>query len=320
MIATWSRRAALIVGLAALSLMAGCSSSTTASALVPKRIVSFGDNISDIGQQSGKKYTVNDGSVNTWVEELATSFSLTVTTSGSGGTAYGRGLARINSNTDVNGNTSALSVTQQIDAFLAKDSFKTDDLVFINGGSNDVVAEMNAVIAGKQTQAQALTNVKKAGTDLATQVMRLVNAGANNVVVLGTYNVGQTPWATAVAKGADLTDLSSKLNEAMLVPIVSQGKHVLYVDITYYLNLVSNPASAPLYGLSNVVDPVCTSIDAGVGIGVGSAKVNSLNCTADTLVSGAVLATYGFADQLNFTPAVNRQLGDYIYGRVRARW
>lgn len=315
----WQRRLALFAGLATLAMLAGCSSSTIASAITPKRIISFGDNISDVGQ-AGAKYTVNDGSVNTWLEQVAKGFSLTVQPSASGGTAYGRGLARISGSTDVNGNPGTLSVTQQIDAFLAKDAFTPDDIVFINGGSNDVVAEMNAVLAGKQTLDQAVANVKQVGTTLAGQVMRLVDRGANYVVVMGTYNVGQTPWAIAVGKQSDLTNLSSKLNESMLVPIVAQGKHVLYVDITYYLNLMTNPASAPIYALNNVIAPICNSMDAGAGIGTGSNKVNSLKCTASTLTDAAALASYGFADELHFTPVVNRMLGDYIYGRVRMRW
>lgn len=315
----WYRRLALLAGLATLVTLASCSSSTIASAITPKRIVSFGDNISDVGQ-TGARYTVNDGTVNTWLEELSKSFSLTVTPSGAGGTAYGRGLARIAGNTDVNGNTGTLSVTQQIDAFLAKNSFTADDIVFINGGGNDVVAEMNAVLAGKQTMDQAITNVKAAGSALAGQVMRLVDSGAQYVVVMGTYNIGQTPWATALSKQAEITNLSSKFNESMLVPIVAQGKHVLYVDITYYLNLITNPASASIYGLTNVIAPICNSVDTGPGIGLGTNKINSLKCTATTLTDSAALATYGFADDLHFTPVVNRMLGDYVYGRVRMRW
>lgn len=315
----WYRRLALLAGLATLALVAGCSSSTIASAITPKRIISFGDNISDVGQ-TGARYTVNDGSVNTWLEQVAKGFSLTVQPSATGGTAYGRGLARISGSTDVNGNPGTLSITQQIDAFLSKDAFTPDDIVFINGGGNDVVAEMNAVLAGKQTMDQAVANVKQVGTTLAGQVMRLVDRGANYVVVMGTYNMGQTPWAIAVGKQAELTNLSSKLNESMLVPIVAQGKHVLYVDITYYLNLMTNPASAPIYALNNVIAPICNSMDTGVGIGTGSNKVNSLKCTASTLTDAAALATYGFADELHFTPVVNRMLGDYIYGRVRMRW
>jgi phospholipase/lecithinase/hemolysin len=320
MISTWSRRAALIAAGAALSLLAGCGSSTTASALVPSRVISFGDAFSDVGQSAGAKYTVNDGSVNNWLSEVALSFGLTVTPSSSGGTGYARGLARVAGTTDAVGNTGTLSVTQQVDAFLAGDQFGANDVVFINGGVSDIVAEMNAVTAGTQTQAQMLSNVKKAGSDLAGQVIRLVDGGAPYVVVLGSYNLGQTPWATSIGQNALLKDMSTKFNEAMLVPIVAMGKHVLYVDATYYLNLVSNTTSASYYGLNNAVDPVCTSVDVGKGIGVGVNQVNSLLCTANTIVSGATIATYAFADALYFTPVVQRLFGDYAYARVRARW
>jgi phospholipase/lecithinase/hemolysin len=43
-------------------------------------------------------------------------------------------------------------------------------------------------------------------------------------------------------------------------------------------------------------------------------------CTADTIVSGAAIASYAFADKLHFTPVVHRLFGDYAYARVRARW
>ena len=67
MMVSWFRCLALIAGFAGILQLGGCGSSTTASALAPTRIISFGDNVSDVGQHHGQKYTVNDGSVNTWV-------------------------------------------------------------------------------------------------------------------------------------------------------------------------------------------------------------------------------------------------------------
>ena len=326
MIATWSRLTAMIAVGAALSLLAGCGASTTASALTPTRIISFGDAFSDVGQQGGKKYTVNDGSVNNWLNEFANGFGLAVTPSAVGGTGYAQGLARVNTSTNAAGNPGTPSVSQQIDAFLAVDNFGANDVAVINGGVGDIVAEMNAVNAGIETTTQMQTNVQQAGRDLAAQVKRLVASGANYVVVLGTYNLGQTPWATATGQTTLLTDTSTQFNDAMLVPIVSMGKNVLYVDAAYYLNLVSNPLSAPAYGMTNAVDPVCTSVDSGTGIGIGPGQVNSLLCTPSTLVSGATIvggatiANYTFADAMYFTPVVNRLFGDYAYARVRARW
>jgi phospholipase/lecithinase/hemolysin len=320
MIATWSRRAALIAAGAVLSLLAGCGASTTVSGLTPTRIISFGDAFSDVGQQAGMKYTLNDGSVNNWVNTFANSFGLSVTPSNVGGTGYAQGLARVNTSTNAAGKLGTPSVSQQIDAFLAVDNFGPNDVVLIAGGVGDIVAEINSVNAGIQTTTQMQTNVQQAGRDLAALVVRLVASGAKYVAVTGTYNLGQTPWATATGNNTLLTSTSTLFNDAMLVPIVSMGKNVLYVDATYYLNLVSNPLSAPAYGLTNATTPVCTSIDYGTGIGLGTGQVNSLLCTPYTLVSGANPAQYAFADEIYFTPVVQRLFGSYAYSRVRSRW
>ena len=320
MIATWSRRAALIAAGATLSLLAGCGASTTVSGLTPSRVISFGDAFSDLGQRSGMKYTVNDGSVNNWVNTFANSYGLSITPSNIGGTGYAQGLARVNTFTNAAGLLGTPSVSQQIDAFLAADNFGPSDVVIINGGVSDIVAEMNAVNAGIETTNQMQTNVQQAGRDLAAQVVRLVGSGANYVVVVGTYNLGQTPWATATGNATLLTSTSTLFNDAMLVPIVSLGKNVLYVDATYYLNLVSNPLSAPAYGLTNATTPVCTSIDYGTGIGLGSGQVSSLLCTPYTLLGGANPAQYTFADEMYFTPTVHRLFGAYAFSRVRSRW
>ncbi len=320
MIATWPRLATLIAAGAASSLLAGCGSSTTVGALKPARIISFGDAFSDVGQQGGKKYTVNDGSVNNWVNTLANSYGFSMTPSAAGGTGYAHGLARVSTSVNAAGNPGTPSISQQIDQFLAVDNFGANDVVLINGGMSDIVAEMSAVNAGLETTAQMQANVQQAGRDLSTLVKRLVGSGANYVVVLGTYNLGQTPWGVATGRSELLTSISTEFNDAMLVPIVSMGKNVLYVDAAYYLNLASNPLSAPGYGLTDALTPVCTSIDYGPGIGTGTGQVNSLLCNPSTVISGASIANYTFADALHFTPAVHRLFGSYAYQKLAVRW
>ena len=75
---------------------------------------------------------------------------------------------------------------------------------------------------------------RKAGQELATQVRRLVTAGAKHVVVTGTYDLGKTPWATAINQVSLLNDASSRFNEGLLVNIVDLGANVLYVDCLLY--------------------------------------------------------------------------------------
>ncbi|MNV85947.1 hypothetical protein D3C71_1799380 [compost metagenome] len=93
---------------------------------------------------------------------------------------------------------------------------------------------------------------------------------------------------------------------------------MLYVDSAYYVNLyTSSPGS---YGFENATTPVCTSVDATNGIGIGAGQVNSALCNTSTLLSGANQDKYTFADSVYLSPSAQRQFGTYAYDRLRARW
>ncbi|MDU7590123.1 MAG: SGNH/GDSL hydrolase family protein, partial [Acidovorax sp.] len=205
-----------------------------------------------------------------------------------------------------------------IDSFLASNTFTGDDLVMINGGISDVIANMAAVNAGTMTTEQMITASRQAGTDFAAQIRRLVNAGAKYVVVAGTYDLSKTPWATDIGRTTVLNSASSAFNEGLLVGIVDLGANVLYVDLAYYVNLYTSSPSA--YGFENATKAVCTSVDATDGIGIGAGKVNSALCTTSTLLASANQDKYAFADSVYLTPSAQRQFGTYAYDRLRSRW
>ena len=72
--------------------------------------------------------------------------------------------------------------------------------------------------------------------------------------------------------------------------------------------------------MTNSATPVCTSVDAGPGIGVGTGQINSLLCSPSTIGSGVDYGLYVFADKLYLTPVAGRAFGDYVAGRIKARW
>lgn len=317
MAANWMRRTFMVAACASAALLAACGSSTTESAISPQRFIAFGDGMSDVGQK-GSLYTVNDGSVNNWTRQLASGYGQTITTVAAGGKSYATGNARVVTKPDAAGSNTTLTVKEQIDSFLASNSFATTDLVMINGGISDVIANMAAVRAGTMTNEQMITASRQAGTDLATQVRRLVTAGAKYVMVAGTYDLSKTPWATEINQTTLLNSASSAFNEGLLVGIVDLGSNVLYVDLAYYVNLYTSSPSS--YGFDNATTPVCTSVDSSNGIGIGTGKVNSLLCNTSTLLSGANQDKYAFADSVYLTPSAHRQFGTYAYDRLRARW
>lgn len=313
----WLRRAVLVAASAASLLLAGCGSGTIESQLNPARLVVFGDGFADLGQ-TGTRYTVNDGGVDMWTQRLAVDFGLPLATVAAGGTSYATAHARVTIKPDDVGSNATPTVKEQIDTFLATGVIGVNDLFIVNAGTSDLIAEGARVVTSSQTGDQAVLNSRQAGKDLATQVRRLVTAGASHVVVVGPYNLGRSPWATATGMASTLENASGRFNDDMLVALVDLGDKVLYVDAALQYNLmIATPAS---YDMTNSVDPVCTSVDPGPGIGIGAGQVNSGLCTPATIAPGADYNFYLFADKVYPTPKAQVAFGEYAYGRIRARW
>lgn len=313
----WLRRAAMAAVCASAALLAACGSSSIESTLTPSRFVAFGDGFSDVGQ-GGTRYTVNDGSANVWSQYMASLFGAGLVAQSAGGQSYARGNARVTAKPDAAGRTTTLTITEQVDSFLATNTIGPRDVLVIGGGISDIVAQMAAVTAGTQTGAQMVVNVRQAGRELGAQVRRLVAAGGKYVVVTGAYNLGRSPWAAAISQGSLLEEASLRFNEELLVSIVDLGANVLYVDAALHYNLVTAVPSS--YNLLDAAGVVCTSVDAGAGIGIGNGQINSALCNTGTIVTGVDYNKYVFADRIYPTPQAHRLFGEYAYNRVRARW
>ncbi len=288
-----SRRAFMALACASAALLAACGAGSIESALAPTRFLSVGDGFGDLGQ-SGARYTVNDGtSATIWSEQLAVSYGLTLKASASGGLAYAQGGARVVG--------AAPSIQTQVDTLLAANTIGASDVVLVSGGISDIVAEVTALGISDATTA----NVKAAGTALGAQVRRMVTAGARQVVVVGPYNLGLSPWAVGLGQATALTDLTNRFNEAFLISVVDLGASVLYVDAALYFNLVQAVPSS--YAMVNVTDKACTTPDA-------------LTCTASTIVPTIDYTKALFADGVNLTPAAHRLFGLNAYTKLRERW
>lgn len=294
----------LVLGLlaGAAALLGGCGSGSVVSDLKAERFIAVGDGFSDVGQ-TGQPFTVADGSP-TWLQQLASYYGLTVTPAVGGGWGYAQGHARVAS-ADPSG---APSVTAQIDALLARTTLDAKkDVVFINGGTSDIVA---AVEADGLSDA-AKTAIDAAAKALAAQVRRVVAAGARHVVVIGVHNLCRTPWGYARHIEADYEECMPAwaFNNRLLVEIEDMGATTLYFDAALFYNLVEGKPEN--YAVDNARDAVCTTPDAGT-------------CTPAT-VRASDYNRWLYADGLHFTPALQRLFvnGDYVenaYTRFKNRW
>jgi phospholipase/lecithinase/hemolysin len=314
----WMRRAVLALAPALALLLAACGSGTIESQLKPTRMVVFGDGMSDVGQ-AGARYTVNDTSINIWTQEVAASFGLGLDNAVSGGTSFATRNARVNTKPDAVGNSATPTVKEQIDSFIAAGGvFGPTDLIVVSGGTSDLIAEMAKVTSGAQTRDQMIANVTQAGRDLAAQVRRVVAAGGTHVIAVGAYQLGRSPWATQIGQIDFLTNASIAFNDALLVSMVDLGANVLYVDVALVVNLMT--ANGTSFNIANVLDPACTSIDPGPGIGTGPGQLNSALCTPATITPGADYNQFVFADRVYLAPNAQRQFGDFAFNRIHDRF
>lgn len=302
--------------LSVLALLSSCGGSVE-SQFSPTRVLAVGDGFADLGQD-GARYTINDGTVNNWSQYLAQAYGLDLAASAGGGWSFATGHARVGTHPDAAGNAATPTVREQVDALLAATTPAATDLVVVNAGTADLVAEAHAYFSGTRTRDDLTANAKQAGADLGTQVRRLVDAGATHVMVVGPYNLGKSVWAQEIDGASVLEDATTKFNNQLLISIEDLGETVLYVDAAYYFNLVTGSPSS--YDLDNVETEACTSVDGGAGIGTGSGQVNSHLCDGNTLLAGIDPAKYLFADRVYVTPVAHRLFGAYAYDRIRERW
>lgn len=310
-----SRRALLALACLSSALIAACGGGgDIKSQFQPTRVIAFGDAFSDLGQNANRRYSINYGGADVWTQQLASRYGTSITANAAGGLSYATGSARVNARPDAAGNPATPSIKEQIDLY--NGTFRDSDLVVVQGGIGDIIAEVGEQLNNGQAAAQTQADVVQAARDLATQVRRVANAGATHVLVVGPYNLGRSPWATVVGS-ALLENLSNRFNERLLIDIADLGTKVLYVDAAFYFNLVT--ANPPSYSFTDVTSLACNSVDAGPGIGTGANQVNSALCTGATL--NAVNApTTLFADRVYFTPAGHQSFGNYAYDRLRQRW
>ncbi len=311
----------LLAGAAALVLASCGGGSSVVSDFHPTRLVVFGDAMADLklgASPSGSgRYTVNgDNTVNNWVLQLASYYSLTPASANVKAEAH----ARVATSTDAAGG-SATTVRAQVTSFLGASTLSANDLVVVSAGTSDLISEGYSAITANTTAAEntAASNVRQAARDLATDIRRLVSNGARRVLVLSPYNLGKTPWATAVSKTTLLENLSREFYDELVVQIADLNENVLVVDARLQMNSLVASTSY------NATTLACTTATTGSaqGIGTGLLQVDSSLCSA--AVSGNLAGSYNastflFADRVYPTPLAHRSLGDYARDKLRTRW
>jgi outer membrane lipase/esterase len=283
-------RLATVLSLAASALLSACGSGSTFQPLVPSRFVSFGDGISDLGQTGGNRFTVNDGSTNIWVQQLAARYGLAISASATGGFGFATGGSRVDSGTN--------PISAQITAFLAANAIGANDVLVIDAG----VSELAELATANASDAALATAADLAGKALGAQVKRLTAAGAKHVVIASAPDLGKSPLFAAT-RSAGLTAATRAFNDGIKLALADVTNNVLLIDNEAYINTL-HVTPATLGSGANVTTAACP--------GVATA------CTTSNAVSN--YNVYLYADDRHFTPNAHRLLGNTAYDKVKARW
>jgi outer membrane lipase/esterase len=195
-----------------------------------------------------------------------------------------------------------LPVTNQIDTHLARNgSFRSDQVVLVWAGANDLLTQLGFVGAGGSA-ATAQVAVQTAAVELAAQVARIAAHGAKYIAVLNLPDLGKTPLFLGTAGAPGATGFTQLFNGTLAAQVAAlNNPGIVVVDIYGTFNtVVASPAQ---YGFSNVTQTACTNTVP---------NTSSLFCSAATLVSASAPNSYLFADSVHPTTAGHKLVANTV--------
>lgn len=312
--------AGLSVALATAGLLAACGGGTSqVEPFRPGRVITFGDETSVIvndGANNGRKYSVNGVDTNgvrdctlqpLWVQSITDNYGF-VYAECNKAAATPRAFMRAKIGAKVDDPT--LGMAQQIAEQLSSgDGFKSNDLVTILIGANDIIELNEQVRAGSLSAADATAEAKRRGVHLAERINTILAAGAKALVVT-IPDMGLSPYAiklekTSAGTQARMSSMSYDFNAAVRTNIDQTRFDGRNYGLVLADDTVKSIARFPgSFGYGNVTDGVCL--------------VALPNCTsaAADLVSGATLDGYMWSDDLHLSPSLHSRIGSQALTRA----
>jgi outer membrane lipase/esterase len=345
---TWSRAWKLAAGIALAATLAACGDSDP----LLKRIVVFGDSLSDMGTYQvgnvkalgGGKFTVNPGPM--WNEIVATELESKITVGMAGGfgvapticpaqdnscTNWAQGGARVTQRPGigfaVDGSASlATPISEQIAAHLTRvgGTFDNRDVVSIQGGANDIFYQLGVLqflldngTPLEQAATTVVTAMATAGAELAELVKaELLANGAKQVVVWNIPDVSDTPFGKFVLDAPTrglVSQMTLAFNSALTAGLT--GATVRTIDSKA---LIATWAASPnAYGFTDVEQRACSGDKIAAATGGLVTDGSSLFCTELTLLDTDT-SRFMFADGVHPTPYTHKLMAQTFMNELRA--
>lgn len=298
--------------------------STSTASTKYKRMIVFGDSLSDAGtytlvaqKHGGGRFTTNPGKL--WVHLVADKLNLSMKpnryegfgfpTEIIGGFNYAQGGARItleHPKTPGKKEGSARPLTVQTQYFLKRHHFFKSDLIIVQGGANDVFAQISSLKSGTITPKEAIKNMTTAAVELSILLKKLYRVGATHLYVINLPGIERTPLILGMP--AVVRALVEKMvvtfNSSLTLAMRSSGIKV----IDFYTFEKGLDDSASDFGFKNITMPACALKDLPYP--------TSLYCTEKTLVESDADKTYKFADLIHPSTGFSEVIGQFIISQI----
>lgn len=300
-------------GVAIAAALAACGGGTSQyDAFDPGRVIAFGDENSLLNAD-GKRWTINHVAVDEttkvetfscksnpiWVQRVASN--------------YGYAFEQCHEDDDTvqaffraAEDAVVADLAAQIDAQVAAGGFRSDDLVTVMIGANDILALY------KQYPTRTASDLKdeaaERGKTLAKQVNRIVDLGGK-VLLSDLPDMGLSPYALAEKAGntdidrADLiTALVDAFNVALGTNILIDGRYIGLVQTNTRVKLMKKSPGS--FDLDDVKVAACLS----------SAELP--DCNTQTLIEKAGNNTHLWADSWHLSPRAHYEIGRLAIARA----
>lgn len=310
------------------------SGSASAGELPPiRRVVSFGDSLSDAGTY-WFRFTTNPGLTfaqhlalhygqmplpNQHLDQYEEAFRGHHGDSGPGGLNYAEGGAKADSAYSVvsqDPEGKPISARQQLKHYLQQHHrFAPDDLVTLFVGTNDVAYNYDPNIdlsmakglrENRAPSAEKMiseTRRVEAAADATADIARdILKEGAGRLVVFNIFDLGQLPWFQTPAAQTYVTALTKAFNLRLRANLPKDSKRLLLLDTEAFVNNLI--ASAARYGFKHGAhEDACGSPDHDY-------------CYPETQATPDADETYLFAAGEHLTTHAHHLLADYVIEQV----
>jgi phospholipase/lecithinase/hemolysin len=320
---------------------------------VSLQVVSFGDSLSDVGTYSpfasekfgGGRFTTNPGMI--WTQLVAQYYGDNLEPAfvggfgqplgPAGGLAFGQGGSRVTlqpgvghapagtPNADFAAATT-IPVAQQVDEYLSMyGSFQPQQIVFIQGGANDLLVNLQEAQSNPADLPKAIVAINKSAVDLANLVAEIVNKGAKHIVLVNLADFGVAPEGMLTpGSGPIITEVIKTFNDTLRATLFLKGvlNKVIYIDeFTFMDQLVANFQSNG-FTVSNTGFACNAQAEIAIATQLGlsnpSQFSDSLFCSPQTLVGPNADQTFMFADNIHPTTHYSSLFAQFVEKQIAA--